>query len=162
MILVLKKLLHLLVWIQKTFLGISDGVGGWSTSGHDPSLFSESLSYHSHLSTIRNPSIKPLSVVEKGYEGVLKDSGVGCGSATFCVVSLDSGGRLDGVKYVDRASNMDGIWLMGGCLKDSLGDSGFSVIRDKKIIFSSTSQTHYFNCPVSAQSIARGLDYTGS
>lgn len=29
-------------------LGIADGVGGWVTSGVDPSLFSQSLMYHAH------------------------------------------------------------------------------------------------------------------
>lgn len=85
---------------QKTYLALSDGVGGWSQSGHDPSLFSESLTYHSHLSVLRNPSIKPMAVLEKGYEGVSADEGVPCGSATFCGVSLSGSGSggLEGVK----------------------------------------------------------------
>ena len=33
---------------------------------------------------------------------------------------------------------------------DSLGDSGFTIIRNGEVHFASKSQTHYFNCPVSA------------
>jgi hypothetical protein len=41
-------------------------------------------------------------------------------------------------------------------LGDSLGDSGFTIIRDGAVHFASTSQTVYFNWPVSpaSQSIA--------
>ena len=32
---------------------------------------------------------------------------------------------------------------------DSLGDSGCSILRDGKIVYSTKAGTHYFNCPVS-------------
>lgn len=33
---------------QGTSFGVADGVGGWASSGVDPSLFSQALMYHSH------------------------------------------------------------------------------------------------------------------
>jgi hypothetical protein len=33
---------------QGVSFGVADGVGGWATSGVDPSLFSQALMYHSH------------------------------------------------------------------------------------------------------------------
>ncbi|KAG7571113.1 hypothetical protein FFLO_00938 [Filobasidium floriforme] len=112
---------------RKTYLAVQDGVGGWSDAGVDPSLFSESLTYHMYTSTLKNPSAKPVDVLIKGYAGVLADEGVKCGSSTSCVVSLDKGrGLLE-------AAN--------------LGDSGFTIIRNGAVHFASTSQTVYFNCP---------------
>ena len=33
---------------QGVSFGVADGVGGWASSGVDPSLFSQALMYHSH------------------------------------------------------------------------------------------------------------------
>ena len=33
---------------QGISFGVADGVGGWASSGVDPSLFSQALMYHSH------------------------------------------------------------------------------------------------------------------
>lgn len=36
-------------WFSKgVSLGVADGVGGWTTTGDDPSLFSQALMYHAH------------------------------------------------------------------------------------------------------------------
>lgn len=43
---------------------------------------------------------------------------------------------------------------------DSLGDSGYSIIRGGKVIFAAPSQTHYFNCPVSVVESARTTKLT--
>lgn len=40
---------------------------------------------------------------------------------------------------------------------NSLGDSGFVVAREGKIVFASPSQTHYFNCPLQLQMVPRHL-----
>ena len=38
----------LLAGLQGISLGVADGVGGWTDSGVDPSLFSQALMYHAH------------------------------------------------------------------------------------------------------------------
>lgn len=38
----------LLAGVQGISLGVADGVGGWTDSGVDPSLFSQALMYHAH------------------------------------------------------------------------------------------------------------------
>lgn len=40
--------LRLLTALQGIALGVADGVGGWTDSGVDPSLFSQALMYHAH------------------------------------------------------------------------------------------------------------------
>lgn len=69
-------------------------MGGWAESGTDPSLFAESLAYHMGQSTVRMPGRSPVDVINVGYEGVLNDDMVKCGSATACVVSMDSSARV--------------------------------------------------------------------
>jgi protein phosphatase PTC7 len=40
---------HTLIYhSQGISFGVADGVGGWASSGVDPSLFSQALMYHSH------------------------------------------------------------------------------------------------------------------
>ncbi|KAK4689614.1 protein phosphatase PTC7, partial [Tremellales sp. Uapishka_1] len=108
-----------------THLALSDGVGGWSPQ-YDPSLFSQSLMHHYALLATSSPSSAPWDCLTKGYAGTLADPGVEAGSGTAIGVVLGEGGKGKAV---------------------NLGDSGFSILRDDKIIFASTSQTHYFNCP---------------
>lgn len=94
--------------------------------------------YHSSQHIMKNPSAKVLSVLDKGYSGVLSEPDVLCGSATACVVSLDSStGKL-------QAAN--------------LGDSGYLILRDGKIVYFSPSQTHYFNCPRQLTKLEKGAN----
>ncbi|OJT06146.1 Protein phosphatase PTC7 -like protein [Trametes pubescens] len=129
-------------------LGVADGVGGWTESGVDPSLFSQALMYHAHrYSKVAWPGepevdptqeyeereqvegweLTPLECLESAYGGVLRERNVLAGSSTACVLTLNaSNGVL-------RAAN--------------LGDSGFLVIRASAVIYTQRSQTHFFNCP---------------
>ncbi|KAI0831284.1 protein serine/threonine phosphatase 2C [Trametes gibbosa] len=129
-------------------LGIADGVGGWTESGVDPSLFSQALMYHAHRYSkaawpgepeidptqeyeereqVEGWELTPLECLESAYGGVLRERNVLAGSSTACVLTLNaSNGVL-------RAAN--------------LGDSGFLVIRASSVIYTQRSQTHFFNCP---------------
>ena len=105
-------------------LAISDGVGGWSDIV-DPSFFSQALMYHYAKSSsslgksqmahaqihatgklvlkliwVVDPDAHPRALLKKAYEGVLKEGSVVAGSATACGISVDSKGRLRGVKSV--------------------------------------------------------------
>jgi len=94
----------LLVRLQKAYLAVTDGVGGWAESGIDPSLFSESLSYYMHQHTLKNPSAEPGVVLKRGYDAVIGDREVKMGSSTAVVVGLDKRkGLLQAVKSVALA-----------------------------------------------------------
>ncbi|KAG9105041.1 hypothetical protein FRC06_000014 [Ceratobasidium sp. 370] len=128
-------------------LGVSDGVGGWSDDGVDPSLFSQALMYfaskHAGASWAGEPdfdpieetngpaksslSLSPKEIISNAYQDVLNEPAVQCGSSTACVANIDAQtGRLS-------AAN--------------LGDSSFSIIRSSSILHEQKPQTHYFNCP---------------
>ncbi|KAF8605232.1 hypothetical protein BDV93DRAFT_490502 [Ceratobasidium sp. AG-I] len=128
-------------------LGVSDGVGGWSDDGVDPSLFSQSLmhfaSKHAATSWAGEPdydpieetakleksdvTLSPVEIIARAYQNVLDEPAVQCGSSTACIVNIDAqSGRLS-------AAN--------------LGDSSFSILRSSSIFHEQKPQTHYFNCP---------------
>lgn len=105
--------------------GIADGVGGWADVGIDPGEFSRML-----MRECRRASESEVSLV--GAEAPAKILGAAfqrskhiTGSSTACIVCLDD--------HKLHAAN--------------LGDSGFMVIRDGKIVFQSPSQQHSFNFP---------------
>ncbi|KAJ8463516.1 hypothetical protein ONZ51_g10208 [Trametes cubensis] len=129
-------------------LGVADGVGGWTESGVDPSLFSQALMYHAHRYSkaawpgepevdptqeyeereqVEGWELTPLECLESAYGGVLRERNVLAGSSTACVLTLNASNGLL------RAAN--------------LGDSGFLVIRASSVIYQQRSQTHFFNCP---------------
>lgn len=115
-------------------LGISDGVGGWRESGVDPSLFSNGLmsnckemilnlkNYNNFKFDITNP----VSLLDIGYNKLKENEGL-LGSATACILNFDK--------------------KTGNLYTANLGDSGFLVIRNNKIVHQSKSQQHFFNCP---------------
>ncbi|CAF3588845.1 unnamed protein product [Adineta steineri] len=113
------------------FLGVADGVGGWREHGIDPSLFSSSL-MDACKSLIDNKllDLNPLTLKEllsKGYKQLLEDKQCIIGSSTACIVALHNEQRI-----LHTAN---------------LGDSGFVVIRNNKIVHRSQEQQHYFNSP---------------
>jgi len=119
-------------------LGIADGVGGWRELGVDPSKFSSSLmkqckrvveqdnSLFSNSQSINK--ITPVEILKKSYNALLesKDQSL-IGSSTACIIVFNRES-----KYLYSAN---------------LGDSGFIVVRNNKIVHRSQEQCHYFNAP---------------
>lgn len=97
-----------------------DGVGGWSNVGVDAGLYSKELA---RLTSQHLERTGPSGVVEALKVATVLNRSVG--SSTACVVGLD-GDRLVGV---------------------NLGDSGLIVIRGNEIVYRTSEQQHYFNCP---------------
>lgn len=112
-------------------VGVADGVGGWRTYGVDPSRFARSLMRVCEQ-LVRDGSFephKPAALIADSYRELHRRAAKQrlVGSATACVVMLDrQSGRL-------HTAN--------------LGDSGFLVVRQGKIVHRSEEQTHYFNTP---------------
>ncbi|KAI0306585.1 protein serine/threonine phosphatase 2C [Multifurca ochricompacta] len=128
--------------------GVADGVGGWASSGVDPSLFSQALMYHSHRyakigwpgepevdttqdyedrEAVEGWELHPRECLKLAYQATLRERGVIAGSSTACLINLNASSGLL------RAAN--------------LGDSGFMIIRSSTVFHRQRAQTHFFNCP---------------
>lgn len=121
---------------------MADGVGGWHEVGYDPSKFSFNLmrtckriveqEFNSLDNESNNQKINsktPIYLLEQSYQTLLesKNNSLLVGSSTACIIVF----------------NQDTSMLHTA----NLGDSGFVIIRDNKIIHRSQEQQHYFNSP---------------
>ena len=129
---------------QRDFMGVADGVGGWRELGIDPSIFSSNLMRQCRR-IIRQEEVaaaatttassrsslltRPIEILAESYQSLLesKERDQLVGSSTACLLVFDRDTR------VLHAAN--------------LGDSGFVVIRDNRVVYRSTEQYHYFNAP---------------
>lgn len=103
-------------------LGVADGVGGWGDLGVDPALYSRMLMAGAKYITDNTPSQRdPQEIMSESFHHAVDVQG----SSTCCVLVLE-GNLL-------RTAN--------------LGDSGFLVIRNGKMVFRSKEQQHSFNFP---------------
>jgi len=103
-------------------IGIADGVGGWGHQGIDPSLVSKGLMLGAKQA-FENGVIDPVELMDSGYKQVKHITG----SSTALVLVITEGGTKL------TAAN--------------LGDSGFMVLRDGKVLFRSEEMQHFFNFP---------------
>lgn len=118
-------------------LGVADGVGGWHDFGIDPSKFSSNLMktckriVEQELFDTSKPidNKTPKNLLNQSYESLIenKNSLMYAGSSTACIVVFHHDTKL-----LHTAN---------------LGDSGFVIIRNNKIIHRSQEQQHYFNSP---------------
>lgn len=107
---------------EEGVIGVADGVGGWADVGVDAGEYARQLMSHS-VSAIQEDSeglVDPTKVLEKAHA----DTKV-MGSSTACIIALSDQGI--------RAIN--------------LGDSGFIIIRNGRIVFRSPVQQYGFNFP---------------
>uniref|UniRef100_A0A7E5A091 Protein phosphatase n=1 Tax=Panagrellus redivivus TaxID=6233 RepID=A0A7E5A091_PANRE len=106
--------------------GVADGVGGWRKYGIDPSIFSSRLMKHCAeiVEAGTFDPTRPDLIIAQAFTN-LAEAPRPIGSSTACVVVVHQN-----VLYTAN-----------------LGDSGFLVCRNGKIIHKSQEQTHYFNAP---------------
>jgi len=102
-------------------IGVFDGVGGWADSGIDPRDYSYVLSEGCRQAVEEVKLTDPLSILNYGYKKSLSIMG----SSTACVLSI-TGNCFDAL---------------------NVGDSGFRIIRDSRIVYGSKEQQHSFNLP---------------
>ena len=118
--------------------GVSDGVGGWNRYGVSPAKFSNALL--SSVAEITSRSTEsfsvnnPVDLLSQAYDNlnemnsqITDNSDKITGGATACLAVFD---KVSSKLYTSN-----------------LGDSGFLVIRDLKIVHKSTPQCHHFNSP---------------
>jgi protein phosphatase PTC7 len=124
-------------------LGVADGVGGWHSIGYDPSKFSSHLmktckrlveQEFNNLSKNNAASLNvneqtPINILKQSYQALIesKQNRQLVGSSTACIILFHHETNL-----LHTAN---------------LGDSGFLVIRNNKVIHKSQDQQHYFNSP---------------
>ncbi|KAI6235443.1 Myotubularin-related and Zinc finger domain containing protein [Aphelenchoides besseyi] len=120
--------------------GVADGVGGWRKYGVDPSQFSSHLMNHCS-DIVRSGDFQPNRpdlIIANAFDK-LSVSPRPIGSSTACVVVIH--------QRTLYAAN--------------LGDSGYLVYRNGKIIQRSAEQVHYFNAPFQLTLLPEQWDFEG-
>ncbi|KAG1054126.1 hypothetical protein G6F43_003846 [Rhizopus delemar] len=112
---------------QGLAIGVADGVGGWSTMGVDPALFSWTLMNNASNVASKSSKEDAHDILDVAFDKLRKSGKVSAGSSTACILNLSK--------------------TTGEMTSCNLGDSAFVLVRDKKIVYESPSQQHYFNCP---------------
>jgi protein phosphatase PTC7 len=132
--------------------GIADGVGGWEESGVDPADFSHAFcdymasAAYEHKPEGIEPPLTPRTLMQRGYDQVVKDRSIHAGGSTACVAIAREDGQLEVA---------------------NLGDSGFVQLRLNAVHTYSEPQTHAFNTPyqlsiVPASMLARAAAFGGA
>lgn len=93
--------------------------------------------YHYAQSATASPSSQPSKHLQSAYDNTMADEHIVAGSATAVAVSLSGAGDLKGV---------------------NLGDSGLTILRRSQPVYSTSAQTHYFNCPLQLTKSPGGED----
>ncbi|KAJ1350639.1 hypothetical protein KIN20_006472 [Parelaphostrongylus tenuis] len=112
---------------KNTFVvGVADGVGGWRKYGIDPSEFSRKLmrECEKRVASGDFDPRKPETLLEKAFKATA-EAPRPVGSSTACVL----------VVHQEMLYSAN------------LGDSGFMVVRNGRVIIKSEEQVHYFNAP---------------
>lgn len=139
---------------RHVWAGVFDGVGGWADRGVDPGVFAHGLARHclavasSSLSSSDRDDGKssmtasPGSVLQEGYDRVLRDAAIAMGSSTACVARIDL-----------ETGEMEVA---------NLGDCGLlifdtSLPAHESLVHASTPQTYFFNAPYQLAKIPRAL-----
>ncbi|KAK6253592.1 hypothetical protein QUC31_015312 [Theobroma cacao] len=109
---------------EEQTLGVADGVGGWAATGVDAGEYARQLMANAivavHEEHMLKGSVDPGRVLHEAYFHTKVE-----GSSTACILTL----KTDFLHAVN------------------VGDSGFMVFRDAKLVYRSPIQQHDFNCP---------------
>ncbi|PUU82183.1 phosphatase 2C-like domain-containing protein [Tuber borchii] len=118
--------------------GVADGVGGYIESGIDSADFSNTLCERIATAAHQSPTdnINAKYLMSAGYQRILEEDAIAGGASTACV----------GVAKADGQLNVA-----------NLGDSGFLIIRQGRVHYVSSPQTHAFNTPYQLAMIPKKL-----
>jgi protein phosphatase PTC7 len=115
-------------------LGVADGVGGYSEWGIDSSHMAWALMSGCAYYLEQEPSLSCKEALCKTYQHIVDEHLVLAGAATACVLQLNHGRNEQGEHVMNLTSA-------------NIGDSGFMILRDGNVIYRTSDQTHFFNCP---------------
>ncbi|CAM6050192.1 unnamed protein product [Sphagnum compactum] len=103
-------------------LGVADGVSGWAAEDVDPALYSRELMAHaSNAAASEEMESNAQLLLHKAHSATCS-----IGAATAIVAILDRSGTL-------HVANV--------------GDCGLRILRSGKVVFATSPQQHYFDCP---------------
>ncbi|XP_028768917.1 probable protein phosphatase 2C 26 isoform X2 [Neltuma alba] len=115
-------------------IAVADGVSGWAEEDVDPSLFPrELLANASSFVGDEEVNYDPQNLIRKAHAATSF-----IGSATVIVAMLEKNGTL-------KIANV--------------GDCGLRVIRCGDVVFATSPQEHYFDCPFQLSSQKAGQTY---
>ncbi|OMO82901.1 phosphatase 2C (PP2C)-like protein [Corchorus capsularis] len=115
-------------------IAVADGVSGWAEQNVDPSLFSKELMANaSSFVGDEEVNYDPQILIRKAHAATSSK-----GSATAIIAMLERNGML-------KVANV--------------GDCGLRIIRKGQMIFSTSPQEHYFDCPYQLSSELVGQTY---
>ncbi|KAF5732721.1 putative Phosphatase 2C 55 [Tripterygium wilfordii] len=111
------------LWLKKNTMGVADGVGGWAKKGIDAGEYARELMRNSLTAVLNEPqgAVDPKRVLNSAFLNTKER-----GSSTACILTLRDDNHL-------HCANV--------------GDSGFMVFRDKKLVYKSEAQQRGFNFP---------------
>lgn len=101
---------------------VADGVGGYASSGVDPAIFTRKVAKDSLAFLDANPHASALATLSAGFKTAKALDG-------GCPVTLAT---ITGPRSVSILN---------------LGDCGILVLRQDDVLYRTTEQQHYFNCP---------------
>ncbi|XP_068337719.1 probable protein phosphatase 2C 55 [Pyrus communis] len=123
---------------ERQTIGVADGVGGWANKGIDAGEYARKLMNNAFIA-VHNPNnineqkgkrkaadmigaVDPRKVLQEAYAKTKEK-----GSSTACILSLN---KESGVLHAVN-----------------VGDSGFLLFRNHKVVYQSPTQQRRFNCP---------------
>ncbi|XP_042399417.1 probable protein phosphatase 2C 1 isoform X1 [Zingiber officinale] len=113
---------------------VADGVSGWADQNVDPALFSRELMANvSELIVDEEVNYNPQVLMRKAHAATSS-----IGSATVIIAILEKNGIL-------KVANV--------------GDCGLRLIRRDQVVFATSPQDHYFDCPYQLSSEIYGQTY---
>ncbi|XP_054801474.1 probable protein phosphatase 2C 55 [Prosopis cineraria] len=111
---------------RRNIIGIADGVSGWIRKGIDAGQYARELMQNAAFYALRQPreSVNPRTVLDEAFHETKSQ-----GSSTACIAALKQNPKKQYLHAVN------------------VGDSGFMLFRDNKLVFRSPTQPHEFNRP---------------
>jgi len=120
--------------------GIADGVGGWADTGVDPGIFSRHLLTYTHEGIRRVPREGEADLQEALWAAVerLHEQKLQGGSTALL-------GQLNNTMMSLLNLGDSGVILLRPALRTPPGSD--DPLLFPRVVFRSSDQTHYFNCP---------------
>lgn len=119
--------------VEGLTMGVADGVGSWRNQGVDPSRMSHGLCLELANTCFQAKHTSPVTILVTSFSRLVESRRISAGSTTICVATITPSGRL-------RVAN--------------LGDSGYLIFREGRVLFASPLQQHHFNAPYQLTAIA--------
>eukprot|EP00928_Gymnodinium_smaydae_P010854 TRINITY_DN14086_c0_g2_i2.p1 TRINITY_DN14086_c0_g2~~TRINITY_DN14086_c0_g2_i2.p1 ORF type:complete len:364 (+),score=42.01 TRINITY_DN14086_c0_g2_i2:74-1165(+) len=119
---------------------VADGVGGWSEAGVDPGLFSRGLLRYSYASIQKSAAGEQLDLQEALWSASRKLAEKKIQGGSTALLGQLHGGKVSILNLGDS-----GAIILRPALRSPPGSD--RPLLFPRVVFRSSDQTHYFNCP---------------